>query len=473
MAYAVIGLMLAGPLLGNFYIGDDFDLVRSFYGKDFSYFAGLFADNWSADVWVDNNPAEGTGFIRPLWIFSLALNLGLSADAAPLPFMLFNSLLYVLAAYMLYLLGRALLPGSRFAVFAAGVWFLSQPVNVYLPGWISSRGDSMCLVLMLLSLLCLLPVYKGNTSRLLYVLSLVWFVMALYAKESAALLPFIIAALWWLYDEKPKSPGRAVKMLAPFFTILLAYMGLRYHVFGNFTGGYGIKPEGFLTPAWAWSYFLVFWGYFALEIVWLVPAAIITFRAGSKNIIFGLVWLAGFTALTSIMTRHPGYNLAYHAAGLGLLIMFCLADFKPGRLRSAFVVALIAIVMLNGYRWLESRADLLYCSEVSKQVLYDAQDKLDSSDIARGSTVAFMDLPTLYRGFCIYCWGLDSALAPPFSEKDYNEIYNLKIPTLSERFSLSDDERQQMSCLIWDHNLRSFALTRDCGEYVQPAQGLR
>ena len=88
VALALLALALYARNADDYFIGDDFDLIHSFYGKPFAYFPALLWSNESGDVWLEwgLDPALGRGYLRPLKIWVLALDAaikGIADEAVP------------------------------------------------------------------------------------------------------------------------------------------------------------------------------------------------------------------------------------------------------------------------------------------------------------------------------------------------------------------------------------------------------
>ena len=71
----LLAVGIYAPTLADYFIGDDFDLIQSFWGKPPSYFFQLLYSNESGDVWKSwgIDPEQGQGFLRPVKIWLLKL----------------------------------------------------------------------------------------------------------------------------------------------------------------------------------------------------------------------------------------------------------------------------------------------------------------------------------------------------------------------------------------------------------------
>jgi hypothetical protein len=161
-----------------------------------------------------------TGLYRPLTLISFSIQLLL--QNGPGAFHVVNILLHALNTLLVFWLIRAL-NGTQRLAFVTGLLFLLLPIHTEAVSSIAGRADLLALTLGLSSVLTLL----GQR----YWLSAACFAGALFAKESAAGLAPVIAALAYVrYRPDYRLVGR---ILARFVACGLLYVVLRVVALGR------------------------------------------------------------------------------------------------------------------------------------------------------------------------------------------------------------------------------------------------
>jgi tetratricopeptide (TPR) repeat protein len=137
---------------------------------------------------------------------------------APFGYHFDNVLLHALNAILLWaLLRRLAVPGAL----AAAALFALHPVHVEAVAWIIERKDLLAALFFLLGFLAFVR-WEARRARLLYVLSLLLFVCAMWSKASAVSFP--VALGLWMWWKRPRPVARDYLALAPFF-LLAAVLG--------------------------------------------------------------------------------------------------------------------------------------------------------------------------------------------------------------------------------------------------------
>lgn len=170
---------------------------------------------------------------------------------------LFNILLHALNALLLWLLLRRLkLPGS----WLAAAIFALHPVHVESVAWITEQKNVLSLFFSLLAMLSWVE-FTGDSfpsvRRGYYVLALLFFAMALFAKTTACTLPAAMLLVLWLKD-KPIDFRRLVQIVP--FAALGIGMGLvsmwveRYHGTHGELFSLGIAERALIAGRAIWFY---------------------------------------------------------------------------------------------------------------------------------------------------------------------------------------------------------------------------
>lgn len=214
----------------------------------------------------------GTNFYRPVLGISFLIDY-LISGANSTGYHLTSILLHAGNSLLVFYLGRffekRFLPenDTGFAPLAAALLFAATPLHCEAVSWISGRADPLFTLFFLLSyLLFLLSIEGGGSSpsssslslssvstRTRYILSLCGFIFALQSKETAVVLPLLIALSVfppYLFAGKSVSNKERLNMVAPYVAIALGYLLLRLALFGDFAKGYvGTFGEGMARTA--------------------------------------------------------------------------------------------------------------------------------------------------------------------------------------------------------------------------------
>jgi tetratricopeptide (TPR) repeat protein len=208
----------------KYFVSENPDLLSQGFLRRF-----LSSPFGGAEGFDENSPKAGSNrqFYRPLTSLSYWLDLqvwGLN----PAGFHLTNILLHILNS--LLLLGLLLKLGSSLsAAFSGALLFSAFPAHFENVSWISGRTDLLSFLLAALSLLYFLDfLRKKGLARL--VVSSVFYLAALLAKESAVLLPLLLVLL--LYGKRRGVKDRLYP-LVPFGLAFLAWASLRFNAFGS------------------------------------------------------------------------------------------------------------------------------------------------------------------------------------------------------------------------------------------------
>jgi protein O-mannosyl-transferase len=185
----------------------------------------------------------GYGFLRPLvgWSFWAEYHLwGLQ----PPGYHATNILLHIANSLLVSLLALTVLPDStrrRTISISAGLFFLTMACHAEAVAWISGRTDLIA-TFFSLTALCSVGVGARRGSSALLVGSLLPFAAALFSKESALALPFLLLALCLFIYVTGGWHAKARTARLVFvggILIFLIYFWVRYATVGALIGGYG------------------------------------------------------------------------------------------------------------------------------------------------------------------------------------------------------------------------------------------
>jgi hypothetical protein len=126
-----------------------------------------------------------------------------------------------LNAILVYLLARKLF-ASSLPAFLGAVLFLVHPLNVEVVANISNRKDSLSLAFSLLSVLAFGWAHQSSKNRrlLLFLGSIIFYIVACHAKQNALLVP----VLWLAYEYRFIPPGqRLLARLTPIKSLMILF----------------------------------------------------------------------------------------------------------------------------------------------------------------------------------------------------------------------------------------------------------
>jgi len=226
------GLLLAyGASLAGHWVSDDWPQIAV---NPFLDSLANLPKAFAQGVWASSGlETADRQFYRPLYV---VWNLLLKTlfGPAPLAFHLAALLLHGVNAALVWMLARRLWPMADplFWGLAAGL-FAFHPAKAESVAWISGATDPLLTLFVLLALLAWLAQRLGW--------ALAAFAAALLVKETAALLPVVLALLAWTRGEA--IPWRR---LALFLLVLLVYLGLRHWALAGEGPRLALSADGFL-----------------------------------------------------------------------------------------------------------------------------------------------------------------------------------------------------------------------------------
>jgi protein O-mannosyl-transferase len=204
------------PTLNNGFVWDD--TVSFIENKDYRGLS-LSHLNWMFTTFYDAN-------YHPLTWLSLGCDFTLWG-MNPMGYHLTNLVLHVLNAIIFYFLVLSFLRlfpiatdknenGFRIGAVAGALFFAIHPLRVETVSWISTRGDLLCGVFYLLTLITYMKIETGSIKRKWFVLSLLFYLLSLLSRAWGITLPVVLLIL----DAYPlkrirltKGSGAAVKKI--------------------------------------------------------------------------------------------------------------------------------------------------------------------------------------------------------------------------------------------------------------------
>lgn len=213
--------MLYGHTLSGYFLGDDFAYVTSAAALPFSRWLPLFVSDLLGDVWGD-----ALRVLRPFT--TLAGMLQASAFGGnPLGYRITGLVLHIASTWLVFAIGRNLLPGSRWTAFGAALLFAAHPVHVEAVVWIGGQSDLLPTFFLLGAFLAFLKFRAGGGWTALITLGALA-ALAVFTKENAVVLPALLAGydLLWRRDIRAtRNAAEVWRRAAPYVVVLLVLLG--------------------------------------------------------------------------------------------------------------------------------------------------------------------------------------------------------------------------------------------------------
>ena len=233
LALALTLLTFIGTLRFEFVFDDLSQIVSNPHVQSGQYVGSYFTEQ----VWGHLYPGQPGDYYRPLFLLWLLLNHSLFG-LRPAGWHATALLLHLLATGLVYLLAGKLTK-DRMSAGMASLFFGLYPVHIEAVAWVSAVCEPLMAAPMLGSFLCYLKQRETpQRKRLWQAASLTLFLAAVLAKETALVLPAIIAAYEWLFpadegrpaDSQPGLLVRITRAVAPFVLVTAGYLAMRFHV---------------------------------------------------------------------------------------------------------------------------------------------------------------------------------------------------------------------------------------------------
>ena len=236
LAIALTLLTFIGTLRFQFVYDDLSQIVSNPHVQSWQYVRSYFTEQ----VWGHLYPGQPGDYYRPLFLLWLLLNHTLFG-LRPAGWHATALLLHLLTTGLVYLLACRL-TRDRITAGMAALFFGLHPVHIEAVAWVSAVCEPLMAAAMVGSLLCYLKQRESQQlgkRRAWQAGSLLLFAIAVLTKETALVLPAIIAAYEWLFpvDESGRRdfqitglPLRIVRGVGPFALVLAVYLVVRFHV---------------------------------------------------------------------------------------------------------------------------------------------------------------------------------------------------------------------------------------------------
>ena len=402
------------PILFNHFIGDDHIIIEknTFYSSwknmprlfEKGYIADLQNINYSSEIRAD----FGTGSVsyRPMSNLTYFLDYSLF-QARPWGSHFINILIHCANTFLVYWIVSRLFSSSVLGLFA-GLLFSLHPIQSEAVAVMSYRADMVAAFFVLCSFYFWVKFQEGGYLRKKYYGgALLMYFLAVFSKESAIMLPFVILSFDQLWAVPLLSLKRRCAYYTGFVSILIFYLYQYFIVFPNsslsfhWLGGSWINHCLIMGCIW-YSYLinsLLPWTVKLIPGLYCPPApmliSLVTARIGLALIIFiasvGMLWRNHKPAVFFLFW----YGLFY------LPVSNLIPIANPMACRFMYLPSIGLLVVLAGALHRARPSPMLYMGIITICVTCTLFLNGDwKSDFDVGYTWV-KDYPTAYRGYAI------------------------------------------------------------------------
>ena len=236
-------MLLFGILLLTFLVYSN-TLHNNFVWDD-----DTFILNWQAPKLLQTNlvpllkgdlPAEHIGVYRPLRSIFYAISYSLWGTS-PFGYHLQAIILHLIATALVYYIAKHLTKNNAVGLLASLVFGL-HPIHTEAISWIAASFDTLGMVLALAALAAYLW-YVSSSKIIIYILSLLFSVLALLTNEMAVVIPLLIVISDLLLKMTSlKALIKRIQLYIPYILIVALFIWIRFGVFkiyGRFSYPFG------------------------------------------------------------------------------------------------------------------------------------------------------------------------------------------------------------------------------------------
>jgi hypothetical protein len=406
----LLTILLFFRSLTSFYTHDDFFLLKISNAKSFSDFIGFFN--------LIQSP-EGLGMYRPLAMQSFYL-LARLFDLNPLPLHIISFLTLFGIIYLVYLITTKLTNNVPLSLFTAFLYAVSSShfSHLYFLGVYQELAVALFI---LLSVYFFAKYLDGGLKE--YVLSFLFFILALLSKETAVITPvlFVLVCLYRKVLGSKQNWDKLPKAVLPMIFLLGGYLYLRFNYYGfpqgdsyvidisprilNTLFWYGMwsfnMPEmlvdfigpGFdinIAPLLTWkTYILISLISFVLIVILAGISKLIILKRDKKliqHVLFGILW---FVITLTPVVIYPWHKFSYYLTLPLFGVVFVLASvciLSKNKIITSLVVFFWIIGSVSNLILLQKTHWIIRGSQISENV-YQYFSELD----IKGKRIVFYD----------------------------------------------------------------------------------
>jgi tetratricopeptide (TPR) repeat protein len=299
---------------------------------------------FTSDVFLAG--ADNSFYYRPLLNLSFLLDLKLGSTL-PFFFHFTNLFLHLIATCLVFFIFKKYFFSKNTAFFLSAI-FLTHPVLVQAVAWIPGRNDSLLTIFILSSFVLFLDFLRTDKIKYFW-WHLIFFLLALFTKETAIFLPLLLVAYYFLFDYKFIDDKKDNFLIigvswfsAAFIWFLFKKVAILTHssltdlLLSGWHNALGLFVYlGKIIIPFNLSVYptinqSTFW-FSLITILIIIVAVYYTIRFNYKNIAFGLLWFFVFL-LPSFLSPNPETVFSFFEHRLYLPIfglLICAAELYP------------------------------------------------------------------------------------------------------------------------------------------------
>ncbi|MCL2389615.1 MAG: glycosyltransferase family 39 protein [Elusimicrobia bacterium] len=274
-------------------------------------------------------------YYRPLLTLSFFIDFIVGGGANPFVFHITNVILHATAACVLFAVLNKFV--SRNAALLFTLLFVSHPVLVQAVAWIPGRNDSLLGLFIFNSFLFFLK-WLENAKIKNFVFFNLFFLFAMFTKETAIILPFMLAAYIVIFDK----PKKLLYILPPLILTCALFISLRMHFIEGMlptnTIGNIVRSSPYVFHYFGKAFLPIYLSPVQMledyPVLPTVAAAVgfivccVIFKIKNlKLFAYGLLWFVTFTVPTLSLIRNVMLEHRIYVPLLGIIL--AIAQFTP------------------------------------------------------------------------------------------------------------------------------------------------
>lgn len=230
-----VSLLVYAPSLYGYFLSDDFNVVTILSSDRNS----VDWQNVLSDFYTVYRGDLSYSYYRPMVTLSGGIDISLWG-INPVGPHLTNMLLNAFNGLLVYGIATMRPIASPGVGLTAGLLFALHPLHPEAVYWLVGRTELIMAFFALLAILLYLAFF-GLKQPLLYLGSLLAFILALASKETAVIVPIVLTFHWVIarHPNRDQSAPPPVTSLLPYYIVLGAYFILRKVLTGHLIGQYG------------------------------------------------------------------------------------------------------------------------------------------------------------------------------------------------------------------------------------------
>ena len=447
--------------LKSYFLGDDFGFIGLFHDQPLAHFLSLFANEWTNGIF-----GEQTDEVRPLTGLSYRID-ALLGPTNPVGYHASNIAEHAACTLLVYAMVNLTAPHRPGIAFSAALLFAVLPVHSEAVSWISGRADTISTLVFLVTLVTYM-VYRLRKQRRWYTLSLIFFLLALFAKESSIVVPLLIIGYDVLLSQPRERPIRSfindAWLYMPYALMSLAYLALRWYVLGDALRESRLSVnllQGFLARQrhYLWALLLpddpfvfpkVAGGILSIVILVVAIASLLGFvlilkerESRGRNfrllLYFGPLWYV-VSVLPLIVTYFSPRHLYFASVGssIALPLLWLIPARRSLRQVAITVVLLVLLLAMHTVELYRANSVWRAASAVSEKI---ARDFERAGALLPDSSRVVLTVPPGIYDTVLWAWALPYVFEEPFSSAD-----------LYTRLEIVDHPYSYCCRTLWAHN---------------------